>query len=179
MSYMICEKCCKHYPLEEGKSSFNFERCECGGKLRYSSSIKEDSQVKTVKTSSKIKFTGIFIGFIFLFISLTLSVVALFGINPNLNALNISSKVLTIFTIITVILTVSSGSISSYISGSRRYWDGAVNGGLVGVILGLILGIIGGVIVLITAILVLGSLSMLGGLFSSFLRKIVNSNTNN
>ena len=171
MSYMICEKCHRHYPLDEGKSSFNYEKCECGGKLRYSSSLEENPNIKPVNTSNKIKFTGVIIGFIFLFISLTLSVIALFGTNIHINSLIISSRILYIFTISTVILTVTSGSLSSYISGSGRYRDGAINGGLVGVILGLILGIIGGVIVLLSGILVFGFLSMLGGLISSFLRK--------
>ena len=171
MSYMICKKCHRHYPLDEGKSSFNYEKCECGGKLRYSSSLEENPNIKPVNTSNKIKFTGVIIGFIFLFISLTLSVIALFGTNIHINTLNISSRILYIFTISTVILTVTSGSLSSYISGSGRYRDGAINGGLVGVILGLILGIIGGVIVLLSGILVFGFLSMLGGLISSFLRK--------
>ena len=171
MSYMICEKCHRHYPLDEGKSSFNYEKCECGGKLRYSSSLEENPNIKPVNTSNKIKFTGVIIGFIFLFISLTLSVIALFGTNIHINTLNISSRILYIFTISTVILTVFSGSLSSYITGSGTYRDGAINGGLVGVILGLILGIIGGIIVLLSGIFVFGFLSMLGGLISSFLRK--------
>ena len=171
MSYMICKKCHRHYPLDEGRSSFYFERCECGGKLRYSSLKEEESQIKSIDNPNKLKFTGVIIGFIFLFVSLTLSVIALFGTNIHINALNISSKILYIFTISTVILTVTSGSLSSYISGSGRYRDGAINGGLVGVILGLILGILGGVIVLLSGILVFGFLSMLGGLISSFLRK--------
>ncbi len=80
----------------------------------------------------------------------------MFGINIHINTLNISSKVLYIFTISTVILTVTSGSLSAYISGSGKYWDGVINGGLVGVILGLILGVIGEVeIVLLSGILVL------------------------
>jgi hypothetical protein len=95
----------------------------------------------------------------------------LFGTNIHINTLNLSSRVLYIFTISTVILTVFSGSLSSYITGSGTYRDGAINGGLVGVILGLILGIIGGIIVLLSGIFVFGFLSMLGGLISSFLRK--------
>ncbi|MGO9388326.1 MAG: hypothetical protein ACLPWD_09850 [Methanobacterium sp.] len=172
MSYMICEKCRKHYPLDEGKSSFNYERCECGGKLKYSSSLEENpnTNMKSVNTSNK-KVMGVIIGFIFLFVSLLLSVLALFGTDIHINTLNLSSRILYIFSISTVILTVTSGSLSSYISGSGRYRDGAINGGLVGVILGLILGIIGGVFVLLSGILVFGFFSMLGGLISSFLRK--------
>ncbi len=170
MSYMICEKCRKHYPLNEGKSSFNYERCECGGKLKYSSSLEENPNIKSVNTSNK-KVMGVIIGFIFLFVSLLLSVLALFGTNLHMNTLNLSSRILYIFSISAVILTVASGSLSSYISGSGRYRDGAINGGLVGIILGLILGIIGGVFVLLSGILVFGFFSMLGGLISSFLRK--------
>ncbi len=36
MSYLVCESCGKHYELEEGISSFSHEKCECGGRLRYS-----------------------------------------------------------------------------------------------------------------------------------------------
>ncbi len=174
MSYLVCEKCGNYYQLDEGKSSFNFDKCECGGKLKYSQSIKEDHHIKPAETSNKIKLMGVIIGFIFLFISLTASVILLFGSNManiNVNTLSNSSKDLTIFVIVTVILTVFSGSISSYISRSGRYSEAAINGGLVGVILGLILGMVGGLLVLLSGILFFGFLSMLGGVFSSFLRK--------
>ncbi len=36
MAYLICEKCGKQYPLPEGKESFNYENCSCGGRLKYS-----------------------------------------------------------------------------------------------------------------------------------------------
>ncbi len=172
MSYLICEECGKQHKLDEGKSSFNFEKCECGGKLKYSPFIKEDPHIKPVKNSSKSKFNGVIIGFIFLFSSLTLSIVALFGTNiSSINTSNISSSVLDIFTIIAVILTVASGSISSYISGGGKYLESAINGGLVGVILGLMLGMIGGGFILLTGVLVFGFLSMIGGLFGSFIKK--------
>ena len=75
MSYMICEKCHRHYPLDEGKSSFNYEKCECGGKLRYSSSLEENPNIKPVNTSNKIKFTGVIIGFILLFLGLIVNII--------------------------------------------------------------------------------------------------------
>ena len=34
--YLLCEKCGGYYELHEGESPEDFEKCECGGKLRYS-----------------------------------------------------------------------------------------------------------------------------------------------
>jgi hypothetical protein len=40
MSYLVCEVCGKYYELEEGKSSFSYDKCECGGRLSYNDSLK-------------------------------------------------------------------------------------------------------------------------------------------
>lgn len=165
---MICEKCGKQYELQEGKSSFNFEKCECGGKLKYSPSIKAGTPTKDspkpARAPRKIKWKGVVAGFLFLFFSMIISVVAIYGTNIPTNALNISSEVLTILTILTIILTVASGFISGYISGGRSYVEGAINGGMVGVILGFILGMVGGLMVFISGMIIFGSLSMFGGI---------------
>lgn len=175
MTYLICKKCGKHHQLDEGKSSFNFQKCECGGKLEYSPTSNEDqSKMAVVKPGlhyGKINWKGVLVGFLFLFISIILSVIALFGTNIPTSTLNFSSEDLTIFSILIIVLTIASGSISAYVSGSKRYQEGAINGGLVGVILGLVLGILGGLMVFVSGILVFGLLSMLGGIFSSFFRK--------
>lgn len=34
--YLICEKCGGYYELQKGESHDDFEKCDCGGKLRYS-----------------------------------------------------------------------------------------------------------------------------------------------
>ncbi len=39
MSYLVCEQCGKYYELNEGKSSFSYDKCECGGKLTYTESL--------------------------------------------------------------------------------------------------------------------------------------------
>lgn len=86
MSYMIRNQCGKHYAIEEGKNSFNFERCDCGGKLEYSPISKEDPVKKyqhpPTRHSSRIKWKGVLIGLLFLFLSLVISVIILFGNNP-------------------------------------------------------------------------------------------------
>ena len=52
MPYLICKKCGKHYQLEEGKSSFYFEKCECGGKLDYSTVLKEETSLDQNKKTN-------------------------------------------------------------------------------------------------------------------------------
>lgn len=39
MSYLVCEECGKYYELKEGKDSFSYEKCSCGGKLRYTDTL--------------------------------------------------------------------------------------------------------------------------------------------
>ena len=38
--YLICEKCSGYYKLEKGESLEDFESCECGGKLKFTKSLK-------------------------------------------------------------------------------------------------------------------------------------------
>ena len=121
MPYLICKKCGKHYQLEEGKSSFYFEKCECGGKLDYSTVLKEETSLDQNKKTNhshqrhhEINWKGILLGFLFLFISLILSVIALFGTDVPANLSASTFKDLTIFSIITVVLIVISGFLSSY-----------------------------------------------------------------
>jgi hypothetical protein len=45
MSYLVCEQCGKYYELEEGKTSFSYEKCECGGKLSYRNSLGRNATV--------------------------------------------------------------------------------------------------------------------------------------
>lgn len=35
MTYLVCEKCGKHYKLKESESIDKSDPCECGGKFRY------------------------------------------------------------------------------------------------------------------------------------------------
>jgi len=114
----------------------------------------------------------VFIGLLFLFISLIALVMVIFGNNIPRDPTNIPIKYLTYFSIFTIILTIAAGSVAAYISGSNRYLEGAINGGMVGIFLGLILGLAGGFIVFISGTLVFGLLSMTGGLIGIFPRKL-------
>ncbi len=35
MGYLVCNKCGGHYELQEGESPDDFEKCQCGGSLKY------------------------------------------------------------------------------------------------------------------------------------------------
>lgn len=175
MSYLICEECGKQYPLPEGETSFNYQSCSCGGKLKYSPSVLKEAEDKNKPKShskSRIKWKGVFIGLLFLFISLITWIMVIFGNNIPRNPADISTEYLAYFSIFTIILTIASGSISAYLSGSKRYLEGALNGGMVGVLLGLILGMVGGFIVFVSGTLLFGLLSMAGGIIGIFPRKL-------
>ena len=210
MSYLICEECGKYYELDEGKSSFSYEKCQCGGKLTYTDKLNgkssnvpfqnskitcsscgvknpEGSNVcyscgnllgaetrKNKKNLGKgISWMGIAIGFGFLMISTLLSVLAIFGTNFPIpqKPEDIPYNLLMAFGIIAMIIAVISGLISSYIGGSIKFKNGMLNGGLVGVILGVVVGITGGSIAFLGVILVFGSLSVLGGIFGTYLKR--------
>ncbi|HEX7467540.1 MAG TPA: hypothetical protein VF324_02985 [Methanobacterium sp.] len=181
MSYLLCKECGKYYELKEGKSSFNYERCQCGGKLNYVDSLKTSNIAENSKPQNQkskgIKWFAVFIGFGFLIISLILTVLALFGTNIPQSAADIPIKLLTEFTVITIFLTIISGITAAYISGSRDYRDGIMNGSLVGVVLGVLLGIFGGVTIFGGGIIIFGSLSIIGGLLGTLLRKLLDKGT--
>lgn len=214
MSYLICKKCGKEYPLPEGKESFNYQNCECGGKLEYSPLPKRNyvmTQQDLLKTErdllntqrdtqqdfpnkedgspitqqdpqnkqytrpsphSRIKWKGVLVGLSFLFISLILSVMIAFGENIPTSPSDIPIEFLTYFSMIITALTIFAGSISAYLSGSKKFLEGALNGGMVGVILGFILGLAGGALVFLSGILIFGSISMIGGIIGIFPRKL-------
>lgn len=214
MSYLICKKCGKEYPLPEGKESFNYQNCECGGKLEYSPLPKrnyvmtqqdllntqrdllntqrdtqqdfpnkedgspitqqdpQNKQYTRPSPHSRIKWKGVLVGLSFLFISLILSVMIAFGENIPTSPSDIPIEFLTYFSMIITALTIFAGSISAYLSGSKKFLEGALNGGMVGVILGFILGLAGGALVFLSGILIFGSISMIGGIIGIFPRKL-------
>lgn len=50
--YLVCSSCGGFYKLQEGESPFDFESCECGGKLKYTNDpTKLSSQSKSKSTS--------------------------------------------------------------------------------------------------------------------------------
>ena len=53
MSYLVCEECGKYYELKEGKDSFSYEKCSCGGKLRYTDTLNGKNKVNVSLKDSK------------------------------------------------------------------------------------------------------------------------------
>jgi hypothetical protein len=57
MSYLVCEECGKYYELKEGKDSFSYEKCSCGGKLRYTDTLNGTNKKDITLKSSEITCT--------------------------------------------------------------------------------------------------------------------------
>ena len=63
MSYIVCNECGGYYKLQEGESLEDFGTCQCGGTLRYTSSIcevfrpEESSDVRQNFESENIRTT--------------------------------------------------------------------------------------------------------------------------
>ena len=81
MPYVVfCEKCGDYHELKEGESVFDFDKCHCGGTLRFAESVEEaEASLKTLSSRPKKNFlsrkwdklnfkrkTGIIIGLILL-----------------------------------------------------------------------------------------------------------------
>ena len=214
MSYLVCDECGKYYELKEGKDSFSYEKCSCGGKLRYTDTLNGiNNRVTTVKDSEitckncgaenpdgsmicsgcggrlesdkqlkkfnsplnkNISWVGIAIGFGFFLTTIMFGIIAIFGTNIPQNAEDIPTNLLVNFGFLAMFLLVVSGIISSFIGGSLKLKNGIINGGLVGIILGLIVGATSGSILSVLALALFGSLSGLGGLFGTFLKRRFN-----
>jgi hypothetical protein len=60
MAYLVCKKCAGYYELREGESPKDFDKCQCGGSLRYVETI----NVKKFGLSSKnmIRISGVLFG---------------------------------------------------------------------------------------------------------------------
>lgn len=189
MTYLICKKCGKQYPLPEGKESFNYENCTCGGKLVYSpmpspmpqmNPIPEQGNTKGEATKYYVQRTpqpegvnwrGVFAGLSFLFITLILGVMMIFGENLPTKPSDVPSNLLIGFSALTIALTFLAGFISAFLSGSKKFSMGAVNGGMVGIIVGVLLGFAGGVAVFISGTILFGLLSLIGGVMGILPRK--------
>ncbi len=214
MSYLVCEECGNYYELKEGKDSFSYEKCSCGGKLRYTDTLNEknnsnitlndskvtckncmtenptgsiicsscgaklelEQPVKKIKSplNRGVSWTGIAIGFMFLLTTIMFDIIAIFGKNVPQNAADIPYNLLVNFGILAMILLLMSGLISSYIGGSLKFKNGIINGGLVGIILGLIVGATSGSIISIVALAMFGSITGIGGIVGTFLKRRFN-----
>jgi hypothetical protein len=209
MSYLVCEECGKFYELKEGKLSFSYEKCTCGGKLTYTDSLNGINRLSSSDNSKLIcsncetvnpkgsklcyncgnEFTdksrmiekkpinqgiswlGVAVGFGFLMGATLFSVLAIFGTNIPQKAEDIPYNLLMAFGIITMLVAIISGLISSFIGGSINFKNGIINGGLVGLLLGLLVGATSGNIAFLGVIAVFGSLSVLGGIFGTLLKR--------
>jgi len=203
MSYLVCEQCGKYYELSEGKNSYSYEKCECGGKLTYKNSLDRTNVVKepvisknkcekcgaelspntaicnqcgnTVESKNMeqtgFSLMGVAVGFGFLLLTTLVAVFALFGNNIPQKPEDIPYKILIAFGIIAMVVSIISGLISSYISGSTNYKDGMVNGGLVGVVLGILVALTSGSIASIGVLVIFSLLSAFGGLMGTVLKR--------
>lgn len=184
---------CIHCGAENPETNINCSKC--GEKLRRISRRISDYQVKKpqktqINILDRISFMGLLAGIIFLILS---TIIAFFGVMGSI----MSSNGVDIFRslggylIIMIFVIIGSGFIASYISGTKDYVDGLLNGGLVGLtlaILGAIFvtiagltismttGLIAGIITLIVYALIYGSLTALGGLVAAWLRKNMEEN---
>jgi hypothetical protein len=118
-----------------------------------------------------ISWLGVAVGFGFLMMATLFSVLAIFGTNIPQKAEDIPYNLLMAFGIITMSVAIISGLISSFIGGSIKFKNGIINGGLVGLLLGLLVGATSGNIAFIGVIAVFGSLSVLGGIVGTFLKR--------
>lgn len=209
MSYLVCEECGKFYELNEGKSSFSYEKCSCGGKLTYTDTLNginnfssfnnskmicsncetinpkgsklcyscgkeftdKSSTISNKPMNQSISWLGVAMGFGFLMVATLFSVLAIFGTNIPQKADDIPYNLLMAFGIITMLIAIISGLISSFIGGSLNYKNGIINGGLVGLLLGLLVGATSGNIAFLGVVAVFGSLSVLGGIFGTLLKR--------
>ena len=205
MSYLVCEQCGKYYEINEGKESFSYDKCECGGKLTYSTDVNgieshqqsnknsknycsgcgmENPQnsivckncgktLENMKENGKnsISWMGVALGLGFLLVSTLLTVFVIFGNNIPLKPEDIPYKYLVEFGIVAAVLSILSGMLSAFVGGSTKFKEGIMNGGLVGVILGILVGITSGSIAFLGVIAVFGSLSVIGGIIGTILKR--------
>ncbi|MCE5215367.1 MAG: TIGR04086 family membrane protein [Methanobacterium sp.] len=179
---------CIHCGAENKETDTNC--VNCGEKLRKINRRISDYQVKRpMKTQisilDRISFTGLIAGLVFLLIA---TIIAVFGVVGSV----ISTGGMDLFRslggylIIMVFAIIGSGFIASYISGTKDYIDGLLNGAMVGLtlsILGALLvtiitmtmdvlgGLIAGIVTLVVYGLIYGTLTGIGGLVAPWLRK--------
>lgn len=59
MSYVVCEKCGGYYKLQEGESVGDFDACQCGGNLKYITSIEDIEEPKNTVNPKKPWLSGL------------------------------------------------------------------------------------------------------------------------
>ena len=54
---VFCEKCGEYHELKEGESVFDFDKCHCGGTLRFAESVDEvEAAMNTLSSRPKKNF---------------------------------------------------------------------------------------------------------------------------
>ena len=162
---------------------------ECGKQLRrVNRRIKDYPARKPSKSRGnildRISFMGVLAGIIFLFIASIIAVMGVAGSMISHNGVDVL-RAMGAYLILFIFVIIASGFISSYISGTKDYVDGLLNGGVVGLAISVLgalfimiivmtydvmMGIVAGLITLFVYALIYGSLSALGGLIAAWLR---------
>lgn len=192
MGYIVCEKCNGYYELQKGESINDFDRCQCGGKLRYVEERiqeKPKSPIKEAAINSKQKGTNNsksgnklnhylkvlnkqinkinkkinFTGiFIGLFISLIIPFIGFFLFGKSI--LLGQMPIINVAYYIILPMMLFGGFIASLIS-CNKYSDGLINGGFLGLIFIFNLALIIGIIAF-SLMAVVGSI--LGPILNTF-----------
>lgn len=192
MPYVTCEKCGGYYELADGESPDDFEKCQCGGKLKYTDKIVEEipeppqkNKISHSKSNRKPKEKNIFkdilgyitnfitkwnqkVNIIGIYIGLAVSLIVpvfcffLFGSDLLKGKIQIMSVLYNTFPP----MILFGGFITSLLC-SKRYSEGIFNGVSLSLIFVFNLAIIIGVILLIVMAIVGAVVAPLMEAFSS------------
>ncbi|MBI5680531.1 MAG: hypothetical protein HZC47_06550 [Methanobacterium sp.] len=179
---IYCSKCGgKLIAVKNGKaiSNINFDESKELEKLSRNASKKDKKDVTVYKESAdifeRINWLGVLAGVGFFIISVFLSAFILVFSSFSSSSYGYPDYSEFIFAFMALILlglflAIISGGLAAYISKSRDYVDGLINGFLVGLIFSVILGIFGGILSIFVGIVVYGALTAVGGAIGIFLR---------
>jgi ribosomal protein L40E len=162
---------------------------KCGKQLRRVNRRVKDyparkSNRSNVNILDRISFMGVIAGIIFLVVASIIAVIGLAGSIMSNNGVDVLRS-MGGYLILFVFVIIASGFISSYISGTKDYVDGLLNGAMVGLALSVLgalftmimvmtvdvgMGIAAGLITLLAYVLIYGSLTAFGGLIGAWLR---------
>ncbi|MDP3034076.1 MAG: hypothetical protein Q8M97_03050 [Methanobacteriaceae archaeon] len=118
----------------------------------------------------RISWLGVLLGIVFFIIAIQITALGLSNIGYSYSEMLLSAV---LFILLIICIAIVSGALSSLISKSRNYKDGALNGALVGCIAVLLMMGIDGesFLVLFIGILFFGGLTAFGGALGIFLRR--------
>lgn len=55
MGYLVCDKCEGHYELQPGERIGDFDKCQCGGELRWVAKIDDFTKKESIKAETQLK----------------------------------------------------------------------------------------------------------------------------